>query len=170
MRSTLTNSPVASFTTQLLRVTQHATGLMVKVALLLPSRGQLSSQRQLRWTHTGGLALLGHDLVTSTSATWHLLFGLDKHRWTFVLILYISNASASVPGGRFPNPQQRQALSGCTQPYLKIPFTYKRQDIQGENPNSPPHIAAHLQGTQNPPHRSQPCKRAAIANTRQTVF
>ena len=52
MRSALTNSPVASFTTQLLRVTQHATGLMVKVALLLPSRDLLSSQRQLRWTHT----------------------------------------------------------------------------------------------------------------------
>jgi hypothetical protein len=27
-----------------------------------------------------------------------------------------------------------------------------------------------LQGTQNPTHRSQPCKRAAIANTRQTVL
>jgi hypothetical protein len=27
-----------------------------------------------------------------------------------------------------------------------------------------------LQGTQNPPHKSQPCKRAAIANTRQTFF
>ena len=36
--------------------------------------------------------------------------------------------------------------------------------------DSPPHIAAHLQGTQNPPHKSQPCKRVAIANTRQTVF
>jgi len=32
VRSTLTDSPVASFTTLLLRATQHATGLMVKVA------------------------------------------------------------------------------------------------------------------------------------------
>lgn len=30
------------------------------------------------------------------------------------------------------------------------------------------HIAAHLQDTQNPQHISQPYKRAAIANTRQT--
>ena len=58
----------------------------------------------------------------------------------------------------------------CTQPYLKIPFTYKSQDIQSKVPNSPTHIAAHLQGTQNPPHRCQPCKRAAIANTRQTFL
>jgi len=34
---------------------------------------------------------------------------------------------------------------------------------------TPPHIAAHLQGTQNPPHKSQPCKRVAIANAQQTV-
>jgi hypothetical protein len=27
-----------------------------------------------------------------------------------------------------------------------------------------------LQGTQDPTHKSQPCKRAAIANTRQTAF
>ena len=68
------------------------------------------------------------------------------------------------------NTQAAQSPARCTQPYLKIPFTYKQQDIQGENPNSRPHIAAHLQGTQNPPHRSQPCKRAAIANTRQPIF
>ncbi|HEY5371896.1 MAG TPA: hypothetical protein VIJ75_23175, partial [Hanamia sp.] len=35
--------------------TQHATGLMVKVAPLLPSRDLLSSHWQLRWTHTKGL-------------------------------------------------------------------------------------------------------------------
>ena len=68
------------------------------------------------------------------------------------------------------NPPLRQAAKRCTQPYLKIPTPRQFQDIQGENPNHPPHIAAHLQGTQNPPHRSQPCKRAAIANTRQTAF
>jgi hypothetical protein len=55
MRSALTDSPVASFTTRPLRATQHATGLMVEVALLLPSRGLLSSQQQLRWTHTLGI-------------------------------------------------------------------------------------------------------------------
>ncbi len=59
MRSALTDPPVASFTTLLLRATQHATGLMVKVAPLLPSRDLLSSQRQLRWTHTIGLAKVG---------------------------------------------------------------------------------------------------------------
>jgi hypothetical protein len=56
MHSALTDAPVASFTTLPLRATQHATGLMVKVALLLPSRDLLSSQRQLTWTHTKGLA------------------------------------------------------------------------------------------------------------------
>jgi len=51
-----------------------------------------------------GLALLGHDLVTSTSTTWHLLFVLDKHRQAFYLILYISKASAADKSGRFSNP------------------------------------------------------------------
>ena len=46
-----------------LKATQHATGLMVEVALLLPSRGLPSSHRQLRWTHTWGLAILGQDIV-----------------------------------------------------------------------------------------------------------
>jgi len=59
IRSALTDAPVASFTTLLLRATQHATGLMVKVAPLLPPRDLLSSQRQLRWTHTRGFAILG---------------------------------------------------------------------------------------------------------------
>jgi len=71
MRSALTDAPVVQpalsnanvFTTLLLRATQHTIGLMVKVAPLLPSRGQLSSQRQLHWTHTLGLAILGHDFV-----------------------------------------------------------------------------------------------------------
>jgi hypothetical protein len=52
MRSALTDTPVASFTTLLIKAAQHATCLMVKVAPLLPSRDLLSSQRQLRWTHT----------------------------------------------------------------------------------------------------------------------
>ncbi|MEJ7679917.1 MAG: hypothetical protein WKG06_19075 [Segetibacter sp.] len=55
MHSTLTDAPVASFTTLNLRSTQHATGLMVKGAPLLPSRGLLSSQRKLAWTHTAGI-------------------------------------------------------------------------------------------------------------------
>jgi hypothetical protein len=59
MRSALTDTPVVLFTTQLLREAQHTTGLMVKVALLLPSRDLLSSQRQLRWTHTVVFATAG---------------------------------------------------------------------------------------------------------------
>ncbi|MEJ7685038.1 MAG: hypothetical protein WKG06_45775 [Segetibacter sp.] len=59
MHSTLTDAPVASFTTLNLRSTQHATGLMVKGAPLLPSRGLLSSQRKLAWTHTCVLAIFG---------------------------------------------------------------------------------------------------------------
>jgi len=64
MRSALTDAPVVSFTTLLLRATQHTTGLMVKVAPLLPSRGLLSSQRQLRWTHTKVFAKAGLDVET----------------------------------------------------------------------------------------------------------
>jgi len=59
MRSALTDAPAASFTTLLLRATQHATGLMVEVALLLPLRGLPSSHRQLRWTHTKVFAIAG---------------------------------------------------------------------------------------------------------------
>ena len=70
MRSALTYSPVASFTTLLLSATQHATGLMVEVALLLPSRGLLSSQQQLRWTHTKGFVQLGHDVETIISSAY----------------------------------------------------------------------------------------------------
>jgi hypothetical protein len=45
---------------------------------------------------------------------------------------------------------------------LKIPFTSKSQDIQGENPNCPPHIAATLQGTQNPPHKANLAKELQL--------
>jgi len=34
----------------------------------------------------------------------------------------------------------------CTQPFHNIPFTFKRMDIESENPNYLSHIAAHLQG------------------------
>jgi len=47
------------------------------------------------------------------------------------------------------NSPTAQSLERCTQPYLTISFTFKRQDIQGEVSNNPPHIAAHLQGTQS---------------------
>jgi len=43
-------------------------------------------------------------LLSSSSAISQQLFGQDKHRWAFYLILYISKASAAVPGGRFSNP------------------------------------------------------------------
>jgi len=61
MRSALTDSPVVSFTTLPLKATQHTTSLMVKVAPLLPPRDLLSSQRQLRWTHTKVFAKAGGD-------------------------------------------------------------------------------------------------------------
>jgi len=32
---------------------------------------------------TWGLALLGHDVVTSSPATWHLQFGLDVFQFSF---------------------------------------------------------------------------------------
>lgn len=85
MRSTLTDAPVASFTTLPLRAKQHTTGLMVKVAPLLPPRGLLSSQRQLRWTHTWGLALLGQDVVTSAAVRYQLQFRLDVNNLALVL-------------------------------------------------------------------------------------
>ncbi|MEJ7677183.1 MAG: hypothetical protein WKG06_04785 [Segetibacter sp.] len=66
IRSALTVAPVVSFTTSPLRAMQHTTGLMVKVAPLLPSRDLLSSQRQLRWTHTKVLLQVGMEIKTST--------------------------------------------------------------------------------------------------------
>jgi len=78
MRSALTDSPVASFTTLPLRATQHTTGLMVKVAQLLPSRDLLSSQRQLTWTHTKVLPQVGLDIETSAMCYYQQLFGLDE--------------------------------------------------------------------------------------------
>jgi len=50
MRSALTGTPVTSFTTSLLKATQHATGLMVKVAHF--------SHREAYSHHKGSLA--GH--------------------------------------------------------------------------------------------------------------
>jgi hypothetical protein len=70
----------------------------------------------------------------------------------------ILQLSTSVTGRRNSNTQTAASLFRCTQPYLTIPFTFKRQDIQGEAPNCPLHIAAHLQGTQNPTHRANLAK------------
>ena len=79
MRSALTDSPVVSFTTSPLRATQHTTGLMVKVAPLLPSRDLLSSQRQLTWTHTRVLLKAGQtEAVFQQYSIFGQLFGLDK--------------------------------------------------------------------------------------------
>ena len=86
MRSALTDAPVASFTTLLLKATQHTTGLMVKVAPLLPPRDLLSSQRQLRWTHTCGFALLGQDvgnLGLQFVSSWNRLFVPSCHQSMF---------------------------------------------------------------------------------------
>jgi hypothetical protein len=53
---------------------------------------------------TWGLPILGQDVVTSSSATWQLLFGQDKHRWAFVVNFIIIYICTAVPGGRFSNP------------------------------------------------------------------
>ena len=58
VRSTLTDSPVASFTTRPLRATQHATGLMVKVARF--SHREASSHRNSSLAgHTHCIAKIG---------------------------------------------------------------------------------------------------------------
>ncbi|MGH2563702.1 MAG: hypothetical protein ACRDE5_04275 [Ginsengibacter sp.] len=76
MRSALTDAPVTSFTTSQLIGTQHVTGLMVKVAPLPPSRDLLSSQRQLRWTHTKGLAKYGRtEIIIDSCNSVVLWFG-----------------------------------------------------------------------------------------------
>jgi hypothetical protein len=52
-----------------------------------------------------GLALLGQDVVTSTSATWHLQFGQTEFNLAFCCYLQLQFFNwASVPGGRFSNP------------------------------------------------------------------
>ncbi|MEJ7678089.1 MAG: hypothetical protein WKG06_09540 [Segetibacter sp.] len=86
MHSTLTDAPVASFTTLNLRSTQHATGLMVKGAPLLPSRGLLSSQRKLAWTHTKASPMSGWMLKSSAADCFSALVQSWKLRiWLFVV-------------------------------------------------------------------------------------
>ena len=86
MRSALTDAPATSFTTLLLRATQHATGLMVKVAPLLPSRDLLSSQRQLRWTHTKVLLQVGQDVGTIGYKSLSAVVSADEQSQAKVLI------------------------------------------------------------------------------------
>jgi hypothetical protein len=112
---------------------------------------------------TWGFVQAGLDVETSAVCIAVLWFGLDGILPGFCCL-------ASVPGWTNNNALPAQSPARCMQPYLKIPFTFKWQDIQCEVSNYPPHITAHLQGTQNQPHKSQPCKRAAIANTRQSTF
>jgi hypothetical protein len=93
--SALTDAPVVQpalskanvFTTLLLRATQHTTGLMVKVALLLPSRDLLSSQRQLRWTHTNRLAKGGQEVVASAASRCCASASAESTLWSFDLLV-----------------------------------------------------------------------------------
>jgi hypothetical protein len=60
MHSALTDAPAASFTTLLLRATQHATGLMVKVAhfshreTCSHHKGSFAGHTHGVWQNTGG--------------------------------------------------------------------------------------------------------------------
>ena len=92
MRSTLTDAPVASFTTLPLRATQHTTGLMVKVAPLLPSRDLLSSQRQLTWTHTRGLAIGWHTEEQSATNHYQQQFR-QKNVTQLLIVIFIFSIS-----------------------------------------------------------------------------
>jgi len=62
IRSTLTDAPVASFTTRPLRATQHATGLMMKVAHFSHREAHSHHINSLTG-HTWGLAILGHVVI-----------------------------------------------------------------------------------------------------------
>ena len=70
IRSTLTDAPVASFTTRPLRATQHATGLMVKVAHF--------SHREADSHHIGSLT--GHTQCIAKSQGW-----TSKHRLQIIV-------------------------------------------------------------------------------------
>ncbi len=120
MRSALTDTPVASFTTLPLRATQHTTGLMVKVALLLPPRDLLSSQRQLRWTHTKVFAKAGLDNITSATCKHQLQVRLDIQY--SVLVLNFKNIFSSkhlYRAGRLINSLPSQIPVRCVQYRVK---------------------------------------------------
>jgi hypothetical protein len=104
MRSALKDAPVTSFTTLLIRATQHATGLMVEVALLLPSRGLPSSHRQLCWTHTQVLLQAWLDVgifgILSLSASVPadellFIFLFISCTFSFLIVLRLGSDAAS---------------------------------------------------------------------------
>ena len=94
MRSALTDAPVVQpalsvanvFTTLPLRATQHTTGLMVKVAPLLPSRDLLSSPRQLRWTHTLVFAKGGTGRWSNRQKSLSALVSAGRFQFSFCLL------------------------------------------------------------------------------------
>jgi len=74
MRSTLTDSPAASFTTLLLKATQHATGLVVKVAHSSPTgRPTPITLTASLDTHTG-FAKMGADELCSSAFAFQFGF------------------------------------------------------------------------------------------------
>ncbi len=100
IRSALTDAPVVSFTTPRLSATQHTTGLMVKVALLLPSGGLPSSQSQLRWTHTAGLPKYGQtEVIFNFFFRYYASYPARHYLFSFLLLSSTSVfQSSSVPG------------------------------------------------------------------------
>jgi hypothetical protein len=60
-----------------------------------------------------GLALLGLDVVTSTSATWHLQFGLDVFQFSFLLLSSSSVFQFGFSSGRtiFKSPNNAKPCS-----------------------------------------------------------
>ena len=65
---------------------------------------------------TWGLALLGHDLVTSSSATWQQLFGLDRILFGFLLLSSSSVFQSGPSSGRtfFKSPLQALSSGNAT--------------------------------------------------------
>ena len=114
VRSALTDTPVASFTTLPLRATQHATGLMVKVAPLLPSRDLLSSHSQLGWTHTRVFCNWGTTWSNRQQFTISFGFGsTNKARQKFLTSNSKQNRAA-VPGGTiFKSPTCSNTCTVC---------------------------------------------------------
>jgi ABC-type uncharacterized transport system permease subunit len=125
VRSALTDAPVASFTTLLLRATQHATGLMVKVAPLLPSRGLLSSHSQISWTHTGVLLQVGLNVQTSAVCIAVLFSGRRISIWLFVVNFnFIFSIGQRFRAGRYKISHLQQYLP-VVRHLLKIQLQWK---------------------------------------------
>ena len=108
------------------------------------------------------------DLVTSANGKFQLQFQQTNNYQLLHLTSSTYFQSAAVMGRRITNSNLHKALSlyaTLKRNYVHLYLT----GLQCKDPNNPPHIAAHLQGTKTP-IQSQPCKRSAFANTRQTVF